>query len=134
MPVDSNTTASSDRIVCPSCQGKKQSYVHLNYGGTKPNEWRWVDCLLCDGKGEISREMAGRVRYGEHIREDRKRRLKTLRQEAADLGCTPYELSQVESGRATKDLVNRIMEDRIAQKLVSHAMEIVKARAGDQGA
>lgn len=95
-------------ITCPDCQGKKQSFVHLNFGGAKPNEWRWIKCGMCKGAGEISQAVAEHVEYGKHILADRKSRLKTLRQEAADLGCSCYELSQVEHGHANADLVARV--------------------------
>lgn len=115
-------------IQCPACKGKKQSYVHLNYGGKKPGEWKFVDCWLCDGTGEITPDHADRVAYGEHIREDRKARLRILRDEAKDLGCEAVELSKVENGRADQALIDKIMEARTARHLVAYATELVKSK------
>lgn len=98
----------TEDIRCPACKGRKQSYVHLNYGGAKPGEWRFVDCRLCDGAGTITPEHAERVARGKRIAADRKARLRTLDQEAKALGCLVVELSKVEMGRASEGLLSRI--------------------------
>ncbi len=109
---------------CPACKGKKTSYCHLNYGGVKPGEWKWLDCWLCDGAGEISQDHADRIAYGKHIGKDRRERLRTLGDEARNLGCSVVELSNVEMGRAGKELIDKIMEARAARKMVAYAMEL----------
>lgn len=97
----------SEPIVCPQCNGKKQSYVHLNYGGGR-GDWKWVNCWLCDGAGTITSETQEAVAYGDRIRVERKARLRCLRDEATDLGCTALELSNVENGRADRALRDKI--------------------------
>lgn len=94
--------------VCPSCNGKKQAYCHLNYGGKKPNEWKWVDCWRCDGAGSVTDEHLARIERGRLIGADRKARLKTHDDEARELGCTVVDLSAVEMGRADEALFARV--------------------------
>ena len=57
-------------MTCPSCDGKKKIYVHVNRG-SQPHEWRWMDCHRCAGTGEVTDDVAVWVAKGEAMRADR---------------------------------------------------------------
>jgi DnaJ-class molecular chaperone len=85
-------------VTCPDCQGRKGGAVHLNT--TAGGRWEYQKCPLCAGFGTVHPSLAEKYREGEQLREDRKARGMTLRQEAARLGITAKELSDREGGRA----------------------------------
>lgn len=84
-------------VICPECNGRKQSMAHLNT--TSGGRWQMTNCLFCDGLGHVRQGQLDKWREGERMREDRKRRMVTLRAEAARLGVSPTELSDREWGR-----------------------------------
>jgi hypothetical protein len=86
-------------VRCPECGGRKRGIVHLNT--TTGGRWEKRDCLFCAGAGAVRAHKAERWAEGERMREDRKSRLVTLRDEAKRLGISPSELSRREWGRNT---------------------------------
>ncbi len=83
--------------ICPDCRGRKREIVHLRTitGG----RWQHMDCLFCGGSGVVTIEQAAKWRDGERLRNDRKARIVTLREEAKRLGITARELSDREWGK-----------------------------------
>lgn len=98
-------------IPCPSCQGSKGGIVHIHFANV-PDRWEWRTCSTCGGTGTISQEIADRIQWGEAIREDRKTRLASLKDEAKRLGVSYVELSHAENGRADRELMAKISEAR----------------------
>lgn len=92
-----NVDAPDSRVVCPECQGRKQSFAHV-CGGPTPG-FQTVKCMLCDGLGWVSLKRVEWHAAGEAMREDRVKRGVTLRGEAKRLGISPSELSDREWGR-----------------------------------
>jgi hypothetical protein len=84
---------------CPICNGHKTCFVHLNYGNSRPHEWKRVPCDFCGGEGEVSDELMARYTEGQRMREDRLARRASLREEAKRFGITPQELNAREHGR-----------------------------------
>jgi hypothetical protein len=57
-----------------------------------------IDCLTCQGAGEVTEEHMARVEAGRKLREDRVARGLTLSQEAERLGVSREALSKREWG------------------------------------
>lgn len=101
-------------VVCPDCNGKKTKYVHLNYGGKKPNEWKHVPCWQCNGTGEVEPITWLHVAWGNALRADERSRsrLGTMRDEAKELGVPPVVLSSCHMGRATAEEIATVQAAR----------------------
>lgn len=97
---------------CPRCDGRKQVWVHLNYGPERPGKWTWIDCHQCDGTGQLDDWEIDAIAVGEAIADDRKARLQALREEAAEIGCDAPTLSKVEHGTATEDTIRTVLSLR----------------------
>src|SRR5690242_8292956 len=88
---------------CPHCKGKKQSYVHVNYGyddriaGCR-GEWKWVTCSRCAGSGEVPDEQATWMEAGEKLRLAHRAAGLNLEEEAKLRGLQPVDLSRMERG------------------------------------
>lgn len=82
---------------CPDCAGVGNNTAILC--GRGRSTIRQVNCSLCGGTGEISAEVAERVRQGRELRADRIGRGLSQREEALRLGITPQALSHLEHGR-----------------------------------
>jgi len=83
-------------IECPECHGKGTITALVCPGGIIKQE----PCTLCDGFGTISDEQIERGENGKKLRQDRLSRNMSLREEAAKIGITPYELSRIERGKS----------------------------------
>lgn len=92
------------KLRCPGCGGKGQTLCHVDgiRDGKRFGETRFLACSTCGGDKEITLEHHERIVVGELRRADRKSRLVGLREEAANLGITPKELSDIENGRAAQ--------------------------------
>lgn len=87
-------------MTCPSCDGRGKSYAHLDYGGKRGGEWKWVNCLTCGGSGTITPETLCAIEVGRRLRERRKAApYRTQREQGLRLGISAAELSQAEAGR-----------------------------------
>ena len=82
---------------CPTCKGDRQLFGIACGGkaGCRPIETK---CFTCSGSGEITEQQAGWIRAGKALREDRRKRGLTLRDEAKRRGISAVELSQMECG------------------------------------
>jgi hypothetical protein len=91
----------SDALTCPWCQGRKQKYLHLNYGPGKGGEWKWVDCYGCDGAGELTGDRRLAVEAGQRLMARRRAAVpkRMVMEEARRLGLDDVELSNAEMGR-----------------------------------
>lgn len=80
---------------CPRCNGEGKE---RGFGcpGFKPIE---INCLDCGGSGEIDAERLRWQEEGEKLRENRKARGITLREEAKRRGLSAVDLSDMEWGR-----------------------------------
>ena len=87
-------------MTCPTCSGQKLLIVHLHT--TTGGRWEKRACFTCCGAGEITEDHARQIEEGERRREDRKARYTTLREEAARLGISARQLSDIENGRAAQ--------------------------------
>ncbi len=85
-----------DNISCPECCGHK--IVLVTYFPGTPRHPP-MPCRVCGGSGQITLEHHNRIEAGEKMREDRIERGVSLRAEAARLGITPCNLSDLENGR-----------------------------------
>lgn len=94
---------------CPDCaDGKTFAFVSRRRREDEPinphgepdviGESGWYPCMTCKGTQEISEEHAARITKGKAMRKDRVARRKSLREEAAALGITVLELSNMERG------------------------------------
>lgn len=83
---------------CPVCEGQKGGPGHVNYGGARPCEFKWIDCFRCKGTGAIPDEQAAWIEEGKKRRADRVSRDVSLREEAKRLGISSAELSAIEHG------------------------------------
>lgn len=88
-------------MICPECHGdrKVSGVMHVNSGAGRA-EWlrfQGVQCVECDGSGEISEARAEEILAGQTRRLDRIERGLSLREEARRLGMTALELSDLES-------------------------------------
>lgn len=86
-------------VTCPMCDGKKRSLCHVNYGGSRPNEWKMMDCSTCNGAGRVTQEHMQRLEAGRKLRGERVAKSLSLREEAIRLGIKVTELSDMERGR-----------------------------------
>lgn len=89
-------------MICSRCAGEGECRVRV-YGtrdGRTFCEWRTHLCLDCGGMGTISDEQWVRQERGRLLREDRIGRRVSLREEAARLGLSPRQLSQMEWGKS----------------------------------
>lgn len=87
-----------DLVVCPQCEGENRTtIVHLNT--STGGRWERRPCSLCVGMGVVPASTAEKQIEAKRIRDDRKSRLVTLREEAARLGITPKQQSDREWGR-----------------------------------
>jgi hypothetical protein len=91
------------KMRCPTCGGNGQTLCHVDgiRDGKPFGETRFMKCSTCDGAKEITLEHHERIIVGERRRNERKSRLVSLREEAANLGITAKELSDIENGRIT---------------------------------
>lgn len=94
-------------VTCPDCGGKGcYAIVHVSgwRDGSAFGEWRrQPKCALCHGSGKVREHQRQAYEDGQRMREDRKARKLTLREEASRLGITPAELSRREWGRTEPD-------------------------------
>jgi hypothetical protein len=85
-------------VRCERCQGTGTAtgarHFHMADGN---HQWQtsW-SCDRCKGWGHISNEYVAALAEGERLREDRRARNVSLREEAARLGISPVELSRRE--------------------------------------
>ena len=81
---------------CPECGPHRSVIVHYAPGAVRGPRV----CSRCGGSGVITKEVAARICEGEQLREIRIESGLTLREEAARLGISPRELSDIENGRS----------------------------------
>ena len=86
--------------VCPYCCGSRESYTVVHYADSRHlPTGGWQPCSLCNGTGEVKQEIADKMERAEQRRLARIAKGVSLRGEAATLGITPRELSDLEQGR-----------------------------------
>ena len=96
-------------ITCPACRGSKVGFaVMCSEGKCRTGS---IACSVCNGAGQISSELAERMRKGDVMRKTRVKRGITIMQQADFLGVDPKLLNDVEFGRLP-------MEEVINPKLV----------------
>ena len=84
---------------CPECSGNKASTAILCTRGNGCSV-REVNCLFCNGTGEVTELQAAWWTKGQEIRTARRNHNMTLREAAQSLGMTMTELSRYEQGKA----------------------------------
>lgn len=85
---------------CPTCKGEKRSLAHLNTGlDSSKHRWEVIDCMTCQGTGQITPEHAKRIEEGKALRAKRLKSGELLYEAAARMGITPAQLSAMEQGR-----------------------------------
>lgn len=82
-------------MICSACNGQK---IIVGYGcpGFKRIE---LPCFTCNGSGDISKAQEEAIRKGKLMREARLKADRSLREQAAILGMTPSQYSDIEQGR-----------------------------------
>lgn len=92
-------------LACPSCGGKKQVFAFQNTGEDyRQHRQGYIDCITCDGSGELTAEHAQRIEEGRKLRKARIARGETLMDASLRLGLTPARLSAIECGREEKEM------------------------------
>ena len=87
-------------MICPHCKGEGVSRgigCPMNGTGCRPIE---IECYLCRGSKEITKQQSEWLMLGEAHRERRRLEGRTLSEEAKRRGISPHELSCMETGRA----------------------------------
>lgn len=86
---------------CPECKGEGKYYSRRFVTRTTGCDYEEGEqtCFTCDGSGSITDAHATRIEQGRMLRENRKARGLSLRQEAQRLGMKPSELNDLERGR-----------------------------------
>ena len=83
-------------ITCPECMGRGQySALVMFSDGCRPAS---MPCSRCKGDGKVSPAMTDWIAMGGRLRRARQERDLSLREEAARLGISVVELSQMERG------------------------------------
>jgi ribosome-binding protein aMBF1 (putative translation factor) len=86
---------------CPDCGGHGSS--HAIVCGTRQGQHfcdtRPLNCGFCSGTGEVTEEQAKMKAEGMRLRDDRKARGLSGKQEAVRLGVSPVDWNHVEHGR-----------------------------------
>jgi hypothetical protein len=80
-------------VRCEHCEGR--GWVD---GFVSSGRLETLLCLRCEGKGEVSVLVAGRMAEGRRRRDDRLARGLSVRQEAERLGITAVRLGEIERG------------------------------------
>jgi hypothetical protein len=81
-------------IVCPECKGAGET-TGMGCPGFRPVK---IPCFLCKGEKQISEERLQWIATGEAMRQDRRKRGVSLREEAKRLGIGPSDLTDMEFG------------------------------------
>ncbi len=87
----------SGHLQCPDCDGTGRTWAMVDWRGG--GELREVPCFLCRGRGTFTASEMAQIEHGRKLRDDRKARGLTLRQEANRRGITMEELTDLEHGR-----------------------------------
>jgi hypothetical protein len=91
---------------CPDCNGKKGGNAFVC--GPNVSGYRWVDCSVCKGTGQVDEAHSDRWHFGRRMwRERIQERRATLRTEATRLGVSVVEWSQIENGAEPKTNAGR---------------------------
>jgi len=83
---------------CPDCENGVIIAFHVTYTDGTGEFGKKLPCSRCDGRGYIPTHTLEWIEQGKKMREERRSREVTLRQEAKDRGITMLELSQMERG------------------------------------
>lgn len=85
-------------LECPSCSGEGSNMAFVNRGpDIRTHSVERVKCSVCGGTGKISAEQASRMELGRFDRNKRVAEGKSLREAAAERGCTAAQLSKWET-------------------------------------
>lgn len=87
----------NDRNLCPACKGRgKETGVACGANGCKTGTW---NCSLCAGEGTVTDQQKEWWEVGRFMRDCRRRRGFTLREEAQRRSMTAGFLADMEHGR-----------------------------------
>lgn len=93
-------------MTCPDCNGEKGGNAFAC--GPSGSGYRWVDCSICKGTGQVTEAHAERYEFGRRMWSERiQERCITLRSEAHRLGVPVVEWSQIEHGAEPKSEAGR---------------------------
>lgn len=84
-------------MICPECNGKKAIDILPKYGGDGKIITS-IPCNRCEESGEVPDIQEIWIHLGKSLREERRSRGKTLREEAKMLGIDIVTLSKAERG------------------------------------
>lgn len=90
-------------MICPMCKGEKGGQGHVNYGGARPCEFKWIACMRCKGTGAVPDEQGPWIEAGMKRRAERLARDMSLWEEAKRLGISAAQLSAIEHGMRNPD-------------------------------
>jgi methylphosphotriester-DNA--protein-cysteine methyltransferase len=93
-------------MTCPSCHGRGQAFMFSTHADGRCSAG-YQDCLRCKGKGQVPEEQRAWIEDGARMRDARIAAGRSLRQEAARLGITAVELSEIERGMRSAGVVSR---------------------------
>jgi methylphosphotriester-DNA--protein-cysteine methyltransferase len=93
-------------VMCPGCHGRGQAFMFATHADGRCSAG-YQDCLRCKGKGRVPEEQRAWIEDGARIRDARIAAGRSLRQEAARLGITAVELSEIERGMRSAGVVSR---------------------------
>jgi hypothetical protein len=84
-------------FICPGCNGRKETFVMAC--GPKGGFQGYRPCYRCKGTGEVTEGDLRRMELARKIRQDRVERRVVMREEAARLGVSIADYSNIENGR-----------------------------------
>ena len=83
---------------CPDCKDGVIIAFHVSYSNGTGEFGKQLPCSRCDGRGYIPNHTIPWIEQGKKMREERKSREVTLREEAKRRDISTLELSQMERG------------------------------------
>lgn len=103
-------------IPCPSCHGDGQTGLSFIHYASGPGRIDRLRCFTCKGEKQITEEHAARIERGKLMYRERIGRGKTLREDAARLGCDFGEWSRIEHGSEPEtEAGRRALETRLSE-------------------
>lgn len=83
-------------MICPDCKGEKTVFAHIHR--RHGSGFEHINCMRCEGLGEVDDRQAEWMPAGQMHREARIKRQESLLECARRLGIAPVELSAMERG------------------------------------